>query len=230
APALSLADCVLANNQAVGGDGTLGGPYAFSLNGGGFGGAIEVVTGTATIADSTISGNQAYGGNNGTVPHALFRATFSNFGGFGQGAGVDAEADFLGFSAAGSAVTLSLNRSVLSDNVAVGGDGTGNGQGGGLNALGVDVVLTDCTVRGNQALGGVGGTVFSFGTFSSVEGGGGAFGAGLQSTFGSLAMNGVIVSDNQSQGGAAGSGPWGGYTQGGGVYSGLQTLRMTNSV
>jgi hypothetical protein len=228
APALSLVDCALANNQAVGGDGTLGGPYAFSLNGGGFGGAIEVATGTATIADSKISGNRASGGNNGTVTYTMFGITFSTFGGFGQGAGVDAEADFIGFSAAGSAVTLSLTRSVLSSNVARGGDGTGNGQGGGLNALGADVVLTDCTVRGNQALGGVGGTVFTSGDFSSVEGGGGAFGAGLQSTFGSLTMSGVTVSDNLSRGGAAGSGPSGGYTQGGGAASALQTLHMTN--
>src|SRR5262249_15110633 len=46
-PALSLADSTLTDNQAVGGDDTLGGPYAFGLNGGGFGGAIETVTGTA---------------------------------------------------------------------------------------------------------------------------------------------------------------------------------------
>jgi hypothetical protein len=228
APTLSLTGSVLADNQAVGGDGTVGGFYAFGLNGGGFGGAIETATGAATIADSTISGNCATGGNNGTIALPMFGITVNNVGAFGQGAGVDSEADFIDFPAPEPAATLSLARSVLSDNVAVGGEGTGNGQGGGLNASGADVVLTDCTVRGNQALGGVGGMVVSFGAFSFTEGGGGGIGAGLQSIFGSLTMTGVTVSDNLGRGGAAGSGPSGGFAQGGGVYSELQTLHVAN--
>jgi hypothetical protein len=136
---LTVTDSLLAQNQAVGGNG--GGNAA--------GGAIvNNQSATATISDSAFTGNQAIGGNGGSVDAATMV-------GFAHGGAV--------FNAA----TLTVENSEFTGNQALAGSGGSGGRGasvfylvdvalgGGMhNAAGKSLVMSGTTFSGNQAIGG----------------------------------------------------------------------------
>jgi hypothetical protein len=147
--ALTIGNCTFTGNQAVGGTGNTGGPYA----GDGIGGAFDNERGgTATVTGSTFTGNQALGGQR-----------VGGNGADGLGGGI---ANLFG-------ATLTVSGCTLSGNQALGGAGGsgangGNGFGGGLfndglslapfNA-GTPAILTvlGSTISGNRAVGGTAG-------------------------------------------------------------------------
>jgi hypothetical protein len=143
----------VANNRAVAGHGGAGVNSALGSDQDGFafGGGIDISNNgsTATILDSTISGNQAIGGAGGT----------GDVGGNGYGGGIGVEwTPFLGFSPGGS--SLVLIDSEVSHNLAAGGQGGagadgGNGLGGGLflSASGSATVIAS-DIEHNDAEGG----------------------------------------------------------------------------
>src|SRR5206468_2187697 len=108
-------------------------------------------SGTVTLTNSTVSGNQAMGGpgDTGTVPHGP-----GGTGGTGRGGGM--------FTTTGAAGSMMIDSSTLSGNLASdgsGGSGTGGasaGQsgmrlGGGLFNNGATVQITNSTVTNNSA-------------------------------------------------------------------------------
>jgi hypothetical protein len=236
---LSLLDCTLSDNQAVGatgGDGkggaivnegsavllvshstlthnlVIGGPADASGNAGGaIGGGIANVgaTSTAAVSHSTITDNQAVGGDGGAGGKA----------GNAWGAGISNE----------NGATLTLSHSTVTHNLTKGGHrgdnsfGNGFGFGGGLeNEFGATVTVTNSTFTANQAVGGAGD--------AGVSGGNGV-GGGILNGFSSIVnVSDCTFTDNQAVGGAGGSGAVGGIAGGGGINSGAASrLVVTHS-
>jgi hypothetical protein len=170
---LSVANSTLLGNQAVAGPGLAGGTAS--------GGGIETEGGALTVSDSAFLGNSAVGGAGGTgAPGGPARgggvnstfdsaATFTGTlflgnqaqGGAG-GAGANGGDGVGGGIASGSAdfpdgSALSLDNSLLRNNLAQGGTGCdgGNGRGGGLFAgAGTTATVRHSAVSENQAAGG----------------------------------------------------------------------------
>ncbi len=213
---LNLTDCTLSDSQSIGTNGPGGG--------GGFGGGLGVLAGTANVVGDTFSGNVAQGGA-GAVG-----------GGSGGGGG--------GFGGAiYNAGTLNLIDSTITGNLAIGGaGGAGNsnansngGNGGDTGGAGGGVG------QGNGGIGGFGGGggggytsgLYAFGGGGNGGfgggggGGGGRFGgsfmsyrSGLGGTYGG---NGgpASLSENSAGGGGAGIG--------GGVFNNGGTVTITSS-
>ena len=142
---VTITNCTVANNEATGGDGD-------DINGGGlfqenetF--ALPYSLVAMTISNSTLSGNLALGGNNGTGSTSQFGAAI--------GGGLDS---IIGI--------LTIKNSTLSGNGAIGGSGAtpvtggyaspanGAGQGGGLVNFCGEATVTGCNLVGNKAIGG----------------------------------------------------------------------------
>ena len=193
---LSITNCALIGNQAVGG-----------FNGGfAEGGGIEAYGGLTATACILI-GNQAIGGNGG--PNTGPRGFFS---GYAEGGGIN----LLGENPFGSVVTGSLTDSVLIGNQAKGGDSSsgrgGFADGGAIDANSMTLSLENDAILGNSATGGQG---------AAGAQGGYAFGGGLDIEEASVAN--VIAStfaQNSATGGAGGSGGDGGVGLGGGIALG----------
>ncbi|MCI0456464.1 MAG: hypothetical protein L0Z62_05730 [Gemmataceae bacterium] len=129
---VTVSDCTIAHNQAVGGTNGLGGNGS---NGEG-GGLANLHGATLTVRRSTVKGNQAVGAAGG---------------GHGQGGGIY-----------NLASTLTVSDSTLSANQALGGDSGpggngGHGLGGGLFVGGGTASVSTSALRANQAVGGDGG-------------------------------------------------------------------------
>jgi hypothetical protein len=141
----------LSNNEAVGGNDDMGGPFA----GDGIGGGLSNQFGaTATVSYSTFTDNQALGGQGST----------GDIGSEGLGGGF---ANTLG-------ATLTVSNCSLAGNQAIGGAGGsgangGNGFGGGLYNDGhsaapqnagapAALMVTDSTITDNSATGGAAGS------------------------------------------------------------------------
>ncbi|HJZ57454.1 MAG TPA: hypothetical protein VKE74_20970 [Gemmataceae bacterium] len=202
--ALTMTDCTVAQNRAVGGFNPDG--YGFY----GFAGGIDVFS-TATITRCTIDGNEAVAGagslggltGDGGGIRVSFGASavvadsrisnnkaLGGRGGNGQGGGI-----LLAFGG-----TLDAVRCELIGNLARGGDGgIGQGTGGGLVLfLESSATLTDCTIAGNRAVGGDGGHVS--GSDQSV---GPAFGGGVANTLDSrLEITRCTIRGNEAVGGS----------------------------
>jgi hypothetical protein len=165
---LIASNLLFTDNEAVGGDANVGGPFG----GYGIGGALSNQFGaTTTVSDCTFTGNQAVGGRGAT----------GSPGGEGLGGGL---ANILG-------ATLAVSNCMLSGNQALGGAGGsgangGNGFGGGVYNDGLSVAsqnagtpatltITGSTVTGNTATGGAAG---SGGSSGQGLGGGAYFAAG----------------------------------------------------
>lgn len=134
--------------------------------------------------------------------------------------------------------TVTFTATTLNNNVAQGGNGAagspgGDAIGGGLvNTTGGTATLTACTLANNQVRGGQGG---------AGSNGGNATGGGIiDGTFGdtnptanpfgpaSATLIACLVTNNQAQGGDAGSGGVGGDAFGGGLFVGpADTLNLT---
>ncbi len=241
---LTIADCTISGNKALGDDG--------NLLGGGFGGGIYN-TGALDITGSTLSNNQALGGNgqDGDIG--------GGSGGGGGGAGLGG-----GICNDGAGATVSLANSTMSGNQAAGGDGgdspttvaadgTG-GNGGGPGGAGGP--------PGNHgsagSFGGGGGGGGSSGFDIGGSGGGGGFGGGGGGDGGGSAIGGTgggsgdgiggaifnngntitldytTIVSNMTQGGAGGLGARGNGTDGigigGGIYNVGASINIGNSI
>jgi hypothetical protein len=212
---VTLADCVVSNNQVVGEAGFLYGyyhSYDYSNGGPAGGGGVWVVGGSLTIHNSTISGNTAAGGYGGEHPNPSFSDNIAD----GMGGGL-----YVGGG------TVTLQNSTISHNTATGGAGFngefddssspgfhgGSGLGGGVYAEGGSVALDNCTISDNQATGGDGG----FGGGGPFLGdnpggnGGNGIGAGLWiNGSASVSLSNCTVANNTATGGPGGSGFGGG--------------------
>ena len=155
---MTVTNCTLTGNQAMGGNNGNG----TALFGEGLGGGMMNVFGTLTLSNCTLTGNQALGGTGSTAP-VENPPTDS-----GQGGGI---VNLEG--------TLIATNCTLSGNQAIGGAGGtggngGNGFGGGLFNDGVSIWPTNAgtpatltvlgsTISDNQATGGAAGAGGSVG-------------------------------------------------------------------
>jgi len=225
--AVSIADTVVAGNQAIGGAGAAGvsgvAGGAGSAGSVGEGGGISLVfVSSGVVTGCTIYDNVAQGGAGG----AGAAGALGGVGGPGASGGIDL--------ALGSSVTVS--NTILIGNQAIGGAG-GNGSkgadgvGGGINvgtgavyAVGdtddCSLTLSNCVFVGNQAIGGAGG---------SSNNGGDGLGGGVAVLAGSSAdIATSAFNANQAQGGTGGADGNGGNGFGGGLYNAASaTLTLT---
>jgi hypothetical protein len=136
---LTLSNCWLVNNSAIGGNGAHGsGIYSFG-GGDGNGGAIQN-DGTLALVGCTFSGNTAAGGTYVPQPGD------STAGGSGYGGAIN------------NSGIVALTNCTLYGNLAQGTDGDfdgGIGVGGGINSFGTGTHLyvVNCTLSGNSAVG-----------------------------------------------------------------------------
>ena len=209
---LTLSDCIIENNQALGAQGTTA---VGDANGGG----ISVLSGTLRIdGDSVVSKNEAAGGSDSAA-------------GLGSGGGI--------YILAGG---VSIINSTIAENTAIGGDGSGDGfgAGGGLYvAKGARVSIDKSPVTGNAATGGnssSGGLAAGGGIDTSANitltgeqiannvaaAGTGtpnnsALGGGLYSTAAVNSLSACTFSNNNAIGGKSGIGADAGNAEGGAI-------------
>jgi hypothetical protein len=197
---LTLSNCVLAGNTAV------GEPNIFG-DGRGIGGGLFVAGGTLTLDQCTVSANGAVG------VYGFWLGNYSVGDGLGGGLCV-----------AGGMVYV--NQSTMSGNNARGGLGEnysggygGSAQGGGIFVGGGMVSVNQSTVSGNLAAGGTGGDAY-YETYGGD--GGSAEGGGIFVGGGRLEVHQSTLSSNTAVGGSGGSGPYNG-VDGPGEGGGLST-------
>jgi hypothetical protein len=167
--------------------------------------------GTLTIEHSQITGNVARAGDGDPSGYA---------GGSAYGGGI------------ANIGTVNIVSSRITGNLAVGGHGSvgsisyggpggagGGGYGGGFSNAGASVTIHGSVISGNAVVGGAGsiGAKATNGASGGNGGsgyqggnGGNAFGAGVQSTAGTVAFANSTVSANVATGGAGGNGSNGG--------------------
>jgi hypothetical protein len=198
---LSVSDCTLSDNQAIGGAAGAGSNPQIGRGGGiaNFVSPIATlpVTATATVTASTLSGNQAIGGDG---PN----------GGVGQGGGI---VNLNGGILTVTESVIALNQAIGGASIVGVGSG-GTGQGGGIaNLNGGVLTVSSSVIALNQAIGG------ASNSGSGGNGQGGGLFNGGSSPFGtsSLTLQGSLVVFNQAEGGA-GQGGSEGLGQGGGLY------------
>jgi hypothetical protein len=216
--AVTLTGSKVTGNAATGGYG--GGGYSDFCNpgisqchsgaggagGAATGGGLYVLSGSVGMLTSTVSADNATGGEGGdgggvvwsSNEEELFRS--GGNGGAAQGAGLFVSAD-----------SLSLRQSTVSENSAIGGRAgpggytpkefapSGSSQGGGIFVTSGDISLSNSTIFANTAQGGSG----LSGRFADCGRGGNASGGGLYLTSGSVSATGVTTASNQAL--AAGS-------------------------
>jgi hypothetical protein len=190
---LSVRDCTLTDNQAIGGAAGAGSNPQIGRGGGiaNFVSPIATlpVTATASVTDSVLVGNQAIGGDG---PN----------GGTGQGGGITNERGGI----------LTVTDSELIGNLAIGGAGGsagagGVGRGGGIaNLDNSSLTVIQSSLTGNQAQGGDG------------HNGGDGLGGGLYVGGGTAAITQSTITGNEALGGGGGDGGSDGQGVGGGAY------------
>jgi hypothetical protein len=241
---LNFAQGVVANNQALGGQGGQGGngiisfpKFRFEVNAGGggtggsgAGGGLDINASSGHMGNLAILQNTALGGAGGPVGIGLQFFSRSGEGGSAAGGGLLVDNS-----------TFSLSNVVLGSNVAQGGNGAnagslpyttfgvsggtgGNAAGGGLYAAGSNLLIANLAETANAAQGGAGGSgqngkdTFSGMGFTNYGGdgaaGGSAAGGGSYIVSGSLTLNNAAIIGNTVQGGKGGLGG-SGYTGGG---------------
>jgi hypothetical protein len=208
---LTLVGCTVSGNRALGGN---GGDSATTGDSEAVGGGVLGVAGTLTITNSVIVNNQAIGGS-----HVTISATDPSGGPYGGGA--------FGGGIAGN--VLNISNSLVANNTAQGGTvATGPGgmaAGGGITSSPSGImVMTNCVVSGNRAIGGQGGP----GTNAQLNGlqTGFSFGGGIDISNGasSATITGSQIVGNAAIGGAGGTGNNGGNGYGGGIGVGWAAL------
>lgn len=130
-------------------------PNAFGFGGGGGGGAVLAGSGISTYGDAkgAAGGFGAGGGGAGYK-----KAANGGAGGFGGGGGGGTGSNNAGVSVFGGGTGGTYNGGT--NNLALGGGGGGGaGLGGAIFSNGGFVSLTNCTLSGNSAQGGLGGSV-----------------------------------------------------------------------
>ncbi len=202
---MTLTNCTLTGNRAIGGPGTTGSTVVFAADQG-LGGGILNASGTLTVKNSTLIGNQAIGGAHSTP-------TKDNpLTGAGAGGGI------LNYSSD----MLTVTNSTLIGNLAQGGAGAGgggSGVGGGIdNTFGSIATITSSTLIGNQAIAGPGGSGASVPT-------GLGFGGGIDDSFdSSVTITNSTLIGNQAIGSDGSSGANGGAGWGGGIVVGINNF------
>jgi len=231
---LTLRNLTIQDGLARGGDGGSG--SAGGGGGAGLGGAI-FNEGTLIVEGSTLTNNQAVGGNGGNDtggvvglgggPHGGTTANRDGgFGGGGRGSGLTPGVGVFGGGGGGG-----TGGGGGAGGFGGGAGGFGGGGGGGLGGAifnhGGIVSLTNSTLSGNTAQCGNGG---SFG-----GGGGSGFGGGLFSRNGTVTITNSTLANNTVVAGAGSAGA-AGAQGGGGIYalsdgSGNQvSVTMTNTI
>ena len=200
---VTIARCTFEKNVAAGARGD-----AETLDGGSAaGGALYVAAGALDLKNSTLSGNQARGGNGFTETR-----TYDD----GYGGEVTYDVEYAGGNAVGGALfvdaaaTANISESTIKFNAAIGGRGlnTSTAYGGGIVNLG-EVTISSSKIKRNEAFG------------ASLAEGGGLFNGGTAS------LDEVIVAGNQL---GAIEGAKGASVAGGGIFNGDgQTLTIQNS-
>ncbi len=202
---LSITNCQIVGNKALGGTGP-------SAGGDALGGGVYVLAGNATIVNTTISGNLSQGGDNSyygggfeggldvvssatlsgctianNIAHGGLNASFNDAAGGGIGGRGD----------------LTIVRCTITGNQAIGGSGgtgynDGIGAGGGFNISG-SVTISNSVIDHNLATGGSGSNSGSGIDDPFVDY---AFGAGINSQYGAiLAITNCRFSYNVALGG-----------------------------
>ncbi|MFL5244964.1 MAG: hypothetical protein ACJ8FY_22915 [Gemmataceae bacterium] len=216
------------HNRAVGGDNTQApAPDAVVYPGMALGGAIDNLTGSATIVDSLFNDNLAQGGNTNS----------GEFAGLGGGGAIYND------------TALTVSGSVFRGNAAIGGNGnvglihTGHGVGGaifsgsvaslfGLRTASLNV--SDSTFAHNKARGGDGNQTFlPLDFLAPVDGPDNGTGGAILVYQGTATITGSRLTHNIAQAGAGGAAQKGSLAEGGGVfilnYIGGVTASITNS-
>ncbi len=239
---LSLTDCTVSGNLAVGG----GGDGITTGDSEGNGGGIDNAVGTTlNIVRCTIANNVAQGGDNAVLSDS------DPFASVACGGGIENNANSV----------LNISDSVITGNRAKGGNMTtqpgpgGDALGGGISNSEFanfndyytvtpplppgTVNMTDCLVADNSAIAGRGGPGVNTNLVNAQ--GGFAFGGGVDTSHnGSISnIKDSTIIDNEAAGGAGGSGNNGGDAYGGGLGAGYgilmavpegSQLTVTNSV
>jgi hypothetical protein len=165
---VNISGCQIDDNQALGGAGA-------SAFGDAFGGGLDIQGGSASLVDSTLSGNEARGG-------------------------ADSGDGLAGGGALFTQVPTGITDCIITDNKAIGGDDTPNNgaYGGALDIYGSSTTIMGCTISGDQAVGGAGGSGAYIG---NAEG-------GAINDYGSLTITGSVFDQDQALAGSGGnSGP-----------------------
>ena len=172
-----------------------------------------------TVSESTVRGNSATGASASCGSSGLEGCT-------GSGGGIE------------NAGVLTLTRTTVSENAAMGGHGGvychypqgglgyrgGDGLGGGIDGGGS---LVNSTVSGNSATGGNGGTPAGLcGPHRFPGAGGDGDGGGIDATR-SVSLINATVAGNQA---FRGSGSPLGLARGGGLYAGSSSVQLTNTI
>jgi hypothetical protein len=241
AGAIVLRDMIFTANRAVGGD------RSPDEGGAGAGGALSLLSTSATLENITFTGNTAQGGAGGssggyaqggalftynttmTGSSLVFEGNVAR-GGSTDGSGVAGNGqrgDALGGGACFETDSnVTLNGVRVRQNEAIGGNaGTNAGSafGGGLFGEGANVTVAGAAIVANLAQGG------------NAENGGLGSGGGIMTLNSTLSVNRAFVLANTAQGGNGGSGYYGG-PNGGGITtswvagSSASNLTLTNSI
>jgi hypothetical protein len=205
--AMTLANCAVDNNQAVG---------SFDI-GTAEGGGILSMGGSLSISSSTLAGNTATGVIGANYPSGLIA-------GYGIGGGI----------ALGGNATATITNTAFLGNLAQGAAGAsgligGEARGGAIAVGrfntgddGASLTMSGCLLIGNVAQGGAGG--------SGADGGNASGGGIFVAEDSSATVNQTVVSMNLALGGLAGAGGSDGDGIGGGLYistGGVVTLKKT---
>lgn len=202
-------DCVAIGGAGAPGDGQPSEAWAPGNGGDGLGGGLYNGS-ILLIQDTKIAGNRCEGGSGADEVDW----TGPGLGGDAYGGGLFNEG------------TAEIERSTLQGNLALGPDGRGlsdplNGfshegrpaRGGGIGHLGGTLSLSETTLSGNEATGGVGGTDEFFG---SAQGGAGSGGGIFWNGDGTISSS--TITFNTATGGAGGTGADAGVGSGGGIF------------
>ncbi|GMV81577.1 MAG: hypothetical protein AMXMBFR7_27610 [Planctomycetota bacterium] len=240
------AGSIVENNLAGGGYGGAGGNGDTGTSTGGaagnagsggqaFGGGIFTNSGTLSLTDATLQGNDARGGQGGVGGNGGGLTGFSGRGGAGGSGGSGGIA--LGGGLYTAATPANVTTTLVFDNTAQGGPGSlggaggggttgggiagGNGgaggaggqaQGGGVYHYGGTFTIDQSTIQTNYVIGSSGGNGGNGGDVSIAGGDGGAGGTGGQGLGAGLYLNNAAnitnstLSSNFAYGGSGGNG------------------------
>lgn len=188
---ISLLNCRVLTNRAIGGGLDLGGGGFGGVGGSGSGGGVFVMTGTVRAVACTFSSNESVGGDGGT-------ATFGGAGAPGNGAALYLMSGFLAVERS----TLANNRSAggQGGSGSRGGSGPGTANGAGIYADGGSLTFTNVTFSQNRTESGNSGA--DGGSFTFTKFGGSSFGAAVCVNTGLVFLVNCTVTANEAMGGA----------------------------
>lgn len=193
---LTVSECAISNNQALGGNNDGANGYG--------GGIFNEAGATLVVADSTLSGNTAIGEIGNGQPDQFGELGVGGGGGiFNFGVATVSHSTLIGNKAIGKS---GLNGNLNDDALAY-----GFGEGGGIvNLLGT-LTVSQSTFTGNQALGGAG---------AAGADGGCAHGGAIFNVAGPATISSSTFTGNQVISGDGGNGGSSGCAEGGALLNG----------